>query len=823
METCWPVPTTGEGTYFIGSRLASIFTLISVPRVRQGWGRSIPTPGIVRVWDMNTSAVINDISTDNFCEIAFSGIQTAITLIMGEGFRTYDKLACTQLCEGELLPSRNHQLGAHWVHGDSLRFAGSSRADTHRTISIYELRQSSNSSLLRVGSFSVPSHDGQFSFSPVSSHASFVTETGVAILNVQDSETIFCTKAARPLYAPPGRFSPDGRFFMCGTLENKILAWENTPAGYVPRNNFRPQLASTGFAFSPVTTSTLSWGPQGFELLHPANSAGGAHAETPQQNDRVVSRRATVEPSETTFYPRSLYAHEFAVELLIPDTYPGTHGGVYQRGDQRACLPGTQETPLRAIKSWVKGPSSSPIFLLSGLVGTGKSAIFQAVIEWCDEQGILQASFNCSCPANQRGHLCPVFLILAFQLGRKHRGVRSVLAPILDSDPDIAHDSPSDQLEKLIVMPFKYVDVPAVIIIDGLDDLVDAASQSAILSAIEHCTDKIPKVKFLIISRPERHILDSLYFPLFSGQADTFDLYDTPQDSINGDIRLFLEHELSDLTSRNGLDGWPSAAQLDLLVSRADGSFVYAVATVKFLGREHTSPGEQYAIIAHSPRDTIHEGTTEGVHRGLSLDSLCTSILQEALRNYDSATEDIMRSVLATVVLAFDPLPPSAIAVLAHLTVQKVLMVLRRIQPLLRLEEDPDLPVHLFHKMLPDLLTSIRCSDKKFYISPGKFHPKIALNCLKLMMNTTWEDGLSLQTSTPDPKARYPPALIYAWKHWHTHLAETRENVTVLIPTLRRFLEEKWLKALGVLPATDAASARDTTISWLREVRFGLL
>lgn len=185
------MPTIGEGTYSIAVCLAYISALTSIPRVGRGWGRSIPTPGIVRVWDIKTSAVINDISIDNFCEIAFPGIQTTIILIMEEAFRIYDELTRTRLCENELLPLRNNRSGAHWVHDESLRFAKFFKTDGQPTIGIYELRPSSNPPLLMVELFHVPSHDGEFSFSPVSSHASSVTETGVTILNVQDSATLF--------------------------------------------------------------------------------------------------------------------------------------------------------------------------------------------------------------------------------------------------------------------------------------------------------------------------------------------------------------------------------------------------------------------------------------------------------------------------------------------------------------------------------------------------------------------------------------------------------------------------------------------------------
>jgi hypothetical protein len=381
-------------------------------------------------------------------------------------------------------------------------------------------------------------------------------------------------------------------------------------------------------------------------------------------------------------------------------------------------------------------------------------------------------------------------------------------------------DPHSYQMEKLIVRPLESADVPAVIVIDALDELVDETSQSDLLSLLERWSNEIPKVKFLVTSRPK---------PLFlTGRADIFVLHDIASDLVNNDIRLFLKHELSGLASRNGLDNWPTAAQLDLLCTRAAGLFVYAVATVKFLGRKHTSPSEQYAIIARSPDDTIHEGTIEGVHGGLSLDSLCTSIFQTCFREYLAQTYGTVRSVLATLALVTHPLPPSAIAALIYLDLRVVMCIFGSIKSLLMFHGDPDQPIRLLHKLLPDLLTSpTRCADKNFYISPGKFHSEIALGCLKLM-NETLEGSLPPRNHTMGSDIKSPlgnTALEYACTSWHIHLAQAREDITVLTPTLRRFLEgkiEAWTQALAVLGAeTVAASAGDETISWLREVSFG--
>ena len=478
---------------------------------------------------------------------------------------------------------------------------------------------------------------------------------------------------------------------------------------------------------------------------------------------------------------------------------------------------------MEAIESWLKDPSMSPIFWLGGLAGTGKSAIAQTVVGLCDAHDKLGSSFFCSRDDADHDSLCLIFPTLAIQLAQQHPKVRSILLPLLQFNPDIVYESTSRQVEKLIVEPLMSADVPAIIVIDALDEWLDGESQSDLLSAVENWARKIPKVKFLITSRPEPHILAYFRLPPPSGLANALALHDVAPDLINNDIRIFLEHELSGLATQSGLDDWPTAAQLDLLCGRAAGLFVYAVATVKFLGQKHASPDKQYAIVAHSPDDTVHEGTVEGVHGGMSLDSLCISTLRASFKNNDARDDAVVRSVLAAVVLVTHPLPPSAIADLICLPASAVVSILMAIQSLLRLHEDSDKPVCPFHKLFSDLLTSAtRCVDKRFYIAPWKSHSEIALNCLRLM-NEGLRDSVSLQDDAINSKV----ALKYACGSWHVHLTEIREDVTAVIPALRLFVEERftvWLEVFGAADAAvDPVLALKKTIYWLREVHSGSL
>ena len=257
------------------------------------------------VWDTQTGVVTTRPSTRSLGEVAFSGDQRTIALFCGSIILMYDGLEGTALCE-EVLPLC--WPGAHqWVYEGSLRYAAIS---FDNAINIYELQFPISAPLFSlVESFPIPSHNARFSFSPVSSHASFVTVKKILIIDVRDPRILLQIDTVELLYMPPGHFSPDGLFFACGTYERDgVFVWKNTSTGYIPWSNLKLRSPFAGFSFSPASTSILSWGSGGIQLLHPedclglpfpsstmphhrqgthlvAYSAGGTHIATARQLD----------------------------------------------------------------------------------------------------------------------------------------------------------------------------------------------------------------------------------------------------------------------------------------------------------------------------------------------------------------------------------------------------------------------------------------------------------------------------------------------------------------------------------------------------------
>ena len=526
-----------------------------------------------------------------------------------------------------------------------------------------------------------------------------------------------------------------------------------------------------------------------------------------------------------------MFTHISIAELSVLNGCRRAQGAEYRHGDRSGCLKGTRESVLNEIERWTEDCNGLPVFWLNGLAGTGKSTIAQTVAERAFADGHLGASFFCSRGAEDRSNLKFIFPTLAFQLARKYSAFRTSLIPLLQSDPDVIHESLQDQMQKFLVEPLRSAGVSTVIVIDALDECKDEDPESAILLVLGKSVLQIPGVKFIITSRPETHIMAGFRGPLLK-ESSVFTLHEVEPHIVDKDIRRFFKSELSTLAQRRaGSEGWPTDDQLDSLCRRAAGFFVYAVATVNFLRHRFKRPADRLEIILESPDSTAYEGKVE-LKVYASLDSLYTSILREAFCKNRDEDNVMVRSVLSAMVLVANPLSPSAIATLMGFECDEVLLLLKSVQSLLALREDIDHPIQPFHKSFSDFITDpARCTDLRFHISPG-YHTELAIRCLELMgkslkRNMCLVPDYTLNSEVVDLQERIKNcgvrgALEYACRSWHTHLQTKTAQVADIIPALRFFLEEKflfWLEVSSVLGTVgDAARALSAIMKWLNEV-----
>lgn len=178
-----------------------------------------------------------------------------------------------------------------------------------------------------------------------------------------------------------------------------------------------------------------------------------------------------------------------------------------------SCLEDTRVALLREIDLWIRGLGELPLLWLCGLAGTGKSTIAQTVCEWCEESGILGASFFCARGEADRSDVSRIFPSIAYQLAQKIPSFHTRLVEVMNTDSQACDAVLKTQLQKLIIEPLRNVTdapCPLVIVIDALDEFEGGARVEQMLQVLAEKIPLLPqrlRVRVLITSRPEPHIV----------------------------------------------------------------------------------------------------------------------------------------------------------------------------------------------------------------------------------------------------------------------------------------------------------------------------
>ena len=275
------------------------------------------------------------------------------------------------------------------------------------------------------------------------------------------------------------------------------------------------------------------------------------------------------------------------------------------------CHPDTRKAVQKIILDWIHSESSTSFFWLYGSAGAGKTAILQAIAEiLCnppesesDENFGGSFFFSRGKKGRDDGHF--LFSTIAYQLALKIPELRQHVNHIMELDPTLHTKSMDVQLRTLIIDALRHLSPlpqrPYLVIIDGLDECHDTATQQLILQLLcETITvHKLP-LRYLIGSRPESHIRNSF---------DQESLYTVTRRVIldekfnpGRDIEVFLRDGFAKICANNSIlshveHPWPKEGVIDLLVQRSSGQFIYAATVLKFVGAKFCSPTKQLTLV----------------------------------------------------------------------------------------------------------------------------------------------------------------------------------------------------------------------------------
>lgn len=351
-----------------------------------------------------------------------------------------------------------------------------------------------------------------------------------------------------------------------------------------------------------------------------------------------------------------------ATTMLVYDTVSWNailnSGG---RADTVRCYPGTRETAMGRVDAWIRGGDSTerPIFWLSGPAGSGKSAIAQSIAERCLALGIPMANFSWFRSDKTRNHAAPLVATLLVQLFDICPAIKWRIHHFITQNHYIFDRSVEQQLKALMVSAIIHPGQEwtgrqkTVMILDGLDECWPDTTQQEIIRAL-HYVVKQPNFPFIffVSSRAEPHLTRS--FNTIRSQVARMYL-NGDNISPSDDIRRFVVGEYYEIKETHHLastldSDWPSADDIESIVRKSSGQFIYAATIMTFLKTSPDSPIFNVEMIKGIR-------PVENSSPFAQLDAIYSHILAKA-RNWPK-TRDILAAQVLPDVVDRGTLPPS--------------------------------------------------------------------------------------------------------------------------------------------------------------------
>jgi hypothetical protein len=494
------------------------------------------------------------------------------------------------------------------------------------------------------------------------------------------------------------------------------------------------------------------------------------------------------------------------------------------------CAEGTRLGVLEHILAWVIDDKSPPIFWLSGMAGTGKSAIAFTICKLLDEinrrklsdaslGASLGASFFCSRQVGSLRRRQNIIPMIAYQLACHSHS----FAEELGKADHNAIDTSSRQVEELLVTPWKasVENRPAplpltLIVIDALDEIEDDGGEKLLKELIQvaeqTARDDMRGFKILVTSRPHPSIVDAT------------DLL--PRDSVYRLEEIEAEDGRKDImTYLCGVLPLLSLPDHDNIADHAQGLFIYAATIARALsGQTQQEQQDTLALILSDSQQTPNLPNPL-----MAIDALYKQVL--ATNFEDRYISRLV--VLRCIICALQPLPISTIARIAAEAVGGVVdeeatrrLVVENLYSFLYISQR-DSCVYIYHKSFSDFLLDIDRSGPKFACDQNVQHAAISMACFRIMQASLRFNMCSLPSSylfDSEVKGVAGVALDYACRYWTSHRARVSidsKDSQPLRSKLLEFSQEKilyWFEVMNLLVAkTDGYAGVNAVMTWVNK------
>ncbi|KAF3075143.1 hypothetical protein CFAM422_002987 [Trichoderma lentiforme] len=450
------------------------------------------------------------------------------------------------------------------------------------------------------------------------------------------------------------------------------------------------------------------------------------------------------------------------------------------------CLPHTREQMLRDIRTWIDGNSEKGIYWLSGMAGTGKTTISLTIAREYHQKKRLGASFFFSRGGGDLASAKKFAATIAVQLAEQSPELRRLILNATRLNPRIGHLNLYNQWEKLVLEPLgllksSSIRRPLLIVVDALDECDDEKDIGMLIECFASTIANVKQmpIRIFITSRPELPI--HLTFNRVSiNLRQHFTLQGIEQAIVDGDLRIYYQHHLSQLSQRYM---WNQRIILDdviqSLMEKTHGLFIYAATACRFI-KEGGRNSERRLLDLSASGSSASEAEKE-------LDNIYTTVLESSFRAELSSTEarelqPEFQKIVGSIMVLFDTFALTDLVDIINGQKERIESMLNNLRSALDISEDDRRQISILHPSFRDfLLTPGRCSHKSFRISAEQLHYDMFERCLTIMHGSLPKDICKLRN--PAVQARditkdqvdkcisFP--IQYACRYWIQHLEKS--------------------------------------------------
>ncbi|KDQ10779.1 hypothetical protein BOTBODRAFT_177852 [Botryobasidium botryosum FD-172 SS1] len=476
------------------------------------------------------------------------------------------------------------------------------------------------------------------------------------------------------------------------------------------------------------------------------------------------------------------------------------------------CLAGTREALIEEIMDWIRGSSASggaEILCLTGVAGSGKTAIAHTIAQRCHSEGILASSFFFNREFEERHHPAKLLSTMARDLAR-YPDICDHLSSVLEEDQSLATASLSRQFTPLIAEPCRRhtFNTSLALVLDALDEVHNPPD---VLEIFRDDVPKLPQAFRLFITSREMEYIDIYLSRSPHVCLRTIDL----DERVNlDDLCAYIHWRFGGIAEKRGLGStWPDQRLKDVVISKAQGLFQWAVAVF------------QTMECAYDPAGVL-EGLLTGLQTGLSPEEKMDEIYSKILQGYNWNEVGFKRDydlVVGAILAAKSPLSASALQIL-HPGILNISNLLSRLGALLTGWRDPSQPVRILHLSLRDFLTVRTPNNAPFYICEKDHGQRLGILTLTFLNKSLKRDtpGVGyLGSDSPGipatSKNQVPEELWYACEFWTTHVLEFEAPApTELVEPLRDFMSAQSISWVEICASIDTFRGFQQIGTWIR-------